>query len=123
MADVTNLVIGATTVGANYEKFFNAQSDVGTERIVSATKGGGLTHADLKAVINQLTLAGGSGNGSDTNGPDAFTVNAMGTAAGAAFSSGVTTVVFFKVQGDGTPNLGAVSGVTLALVALFKPTY
>ena len=123
MADVTSVVVGATTVGANYEKFFNAQSDVGTERIISATKGGGLTHADLKAVLAQLTLAGGSGNGSDTNGPDAFTVNAMGTANGAAFSSGVTTVVFFKVQGDGTPNIGAVSGVTLATVAVFKPTY
>ena len=123
MADVTSVVVGATTVGANFEKFFNSQSDVGTERIISATKGGGLAHADLKAVLAQLTLAAGSGNGSDTNGPDAFTVTAMGTAAGTAFSSGVTTVVFFKVQGDGTPNIGAVSGVTLATVAVFKPTY
>lgn len=125
MADVTNLAIGSTTVGANYEKFVNSQTDVGRELIISVTKSGGgnLTHAVLRAVLDQLTLAGGSGNGSDTNGPDAFTVSAVGTANGAAFQSGTTTVVFVKAQGTGTPNTTTVSGATLAVVATFAPTY
>ena len=125
MADVTSVVVGATTVGANYEKFFNSQSDVGTERIISVTKSGAgnVTHAVLKAVLAQLTQAAGSGNGSDTNGPDAFTIGGMGTADGSAFDSGTTTVVFLRVQGDGTPNTTTVSGATLATVAVFKPTY
>lgn len=125
MADVTSVAIGSTTVGANYEKFVNAQSGVGTERIVSVTKSGGgnVTHAVLKAVLAQLTQAAGSGNGSDTNGPDAFTIGGMGTADGSAFVSGTATVVYLRVQGDGTPNLTTVSGATLATVAVFKPTY
>lgn len=125
MADVTNLAIGSTTVGANYEKFVNSQTDVGRELIISVTKSGSgnITHAVLRAVLDQLTLAGGSGNGSDTNGPDAFTVSAVGTANGAAFQSGTTTVVFVKAQGTGTPNTTTVSGATLAVVATFAPTY
>lgn len=125
MADVTNLAIGSTTVGANYEKFVNAQSDVGRELIISVTKSGSgnVTHAVLRAVLDQLTLAGGAGTGSDTNGPDAFTVNAIGTADGSAFVSGTTTVVYIKAQGTGTPNTTSVSGATLAVVATFAPKH
>lgn len=125
MADVTSLAIGSTTVGANYEKFVNAQSDVGRELIISVTKSGSgnVTHAVLRAVLDQLTLAAGSGNGSDTNGPDAFTINAIGTADGSAFVSGTTTVVFIKAQGTGTPNTTTVSGATLAVVATFAPKH
>lgn len=120
MADVTNLAIGATTVGANYNKFSNAQSDVGRELIISASKSN-ITHADLIAVYAQLTLTGGDGTGTDIGGPDAFTLSSVGTADGSAFVSGTTDVVFFKAQGTGTPNLTEVSGVTLAVVATFAP--
>jgi hypothetical protein len=125
MADVKGVVVGSTTVGANYEKFVNAQSDVGRELIISVTKSGGgnVTHAVLQAVLNQLTLTGGDGTGTDVGGPDAFTVNAIGTANGAAFESGTTTVVLIKAQGTGTPNLGSISGATLATVATFAPTH
>lgn len=123
MADVTNLVIGSTTVGANYEKFSRAQSDVGRELIISVTKSGAgnLTHDVLKAVYAQLTLAGGDGTGSDQNGPDAFTLSSIGTAAGSEFVSGTTTVVFMKAQGTGTPNTTTVDGATIAVVATFEP--
>lgn len=123
MADVTSLAIGSTTVGANYEKFSKAQSDVGRELIISVTKSGSgnITDAVLKAVMAQLTLAGGDGTGSDQGGPDAFTVNAIGTANGAEFESGTTTVVYLKAQGTGTPNTTSVSGATLAVVATFEP--
>lgn len=120
MADVTNLVIGNTTVGANYNKFSNAQSDVGRELIISASKTN-ITDADLRAVYAQLTLAGGDGSGTDADGPDAFTLSSVGTADGSAFVSGTTDVVYFKAQGTGTPNLTTVSGVTLAVVAVFAP--
>jgi hypothetical protein len=120
MADVTGLVVGTTTVGANYNKFSNAQSDVGRELIISASKTN-IVHADLAAVYAQLTLSGGDGTGTDINGPDAFTLSAVGTADGSDFVSGTTDVVFFKAQGTGTPNLTSVSGVTLAVVATFAP--
>lgn len=120
MADVTNLVIGNTTVGANYNKFSNAQSDVGRELIISASKTN-MTDADLRAVYAQLTLAGGDGSGADANGPDAFTLSSVGTADGSAFESGVTDVVYLKAQGTGTPNTTTVSGVALAVVAVFAP--
>jgi hypothetical protein len=124
MPDVRDLVIGTTTVGANYEKFVKAQSDVGKEIIISATKAGGLEHDDLLAVYNQLTLAGGTPgyNAPDLDGPDAFTLSSVGLAtAGSTFVSGTTTTVFFKAQGTGTPLLTDVSGVTLAVVAVFEP--
>lgn len=120
MADVTNLAVGATTVGANYNKFSNAQSDVGRELIISASKTN-ITHDDLLAVYRQLTQAGGDGTGSDTGGPDAFTLSSVGTADGSAFVSGTTDVVYLKAQGTGTPKLTEVSGVTLAIVAVFAP--
>lgn len=123
MADVTDLVIGATTVGANYNKFSKAQSDVGRELIISVTKSGSgnITHDVLKAVYAQLTLTGGDGSGTDTDGPDAFTLSSIGTADGSAFESGTTTVVFLKAQGTGTPDTTTVSGATIAVVATFEP--
>lgn len=120
MADVTNLAVGATTVGANYNKFSNAQSDVGRELIISASKTN-MVHDDLLAVYRQLTQAGGDGTGSDIGGPDAFTLSSVGTADGSAFVSGTTDVVYLKAQGTGTPKLTTVSGVTLAVVAVFAP--
>jgi hypothetical protein len=130
MADVLNRVetvsnTGATiaTFGANNYKHTINQADVGRELIISVTKSGSgnITEAVLAAVRNQLTLAGGDRSGTDTNGPDAFTVAAVGTATGAAFASGTTTVVFLRVQGTGTPNLTEVEGATLAKVAEFVP--
>ena len=114
MADIIS------TLGVNYNKFSNATSDAGRTLIVSASKTD-ITHADLLAVQSQLTLAGGSGAGTDTNGPDAFTIAGVGTADGSAFVSGTTDVVYLRVQGTGTPNLTTVSGVTLAKVCEFAP--
>jgi hypothetical protein len=130
MADVLNRVetvsnSGATiaTFGANNYKHVINQADVGRELIISVTKSGSgnITNDVLAAVRNQLTLAGGDRSGTDTNGPDAFTVAAVGTATGVAFVSGTTTVVFLRVQGTGTPNLAEVEGATLAKVAEFVP--
>jgi hypothetical protein len=118
MADLTQ-----TTLAANYNNFGISTSDAGRTLIVSVTKSGSgnVTHAVLRAVQAQLTLSGGSGNGTDQDGPDAFTIAGVGTATGAAFVSGTTTVVYLRVQGTGTPNLAEVEGATLAKVCEFTP--
>jgi hypothetical protein len=110
----------AAVLGANYGKHSINQADVGRELVISASKTD-MTNAELTAVRDQLTLAGGDGTGSDVNGPDAFTIAAIGTVDGTPFVSGGTDAVFMRVQGTGTPNLTTVGGVALAVVAVFAP--
>jgi hypothetical protein len=73
---------------------------------------GDATEAELSTVLRALGQAGGSGNGSDTNGPDAFTVAAVSGTIG-------TDPVYVALQGTGTPNTIPVTGFTLAVVATF----
>jgi hypothetical protein len=80
-----------------------------------------MTDAELAAARAQLTLAGGDGTGTDQGGPDAFTVAAIGTANGTAFVSGTTDVVYFRLQGTGTPNTTTLGDTTFAVVAVFTP--
>jgi hypothetical protein len=109
-----------TNVGVNFNKFAISTSDAGRTLIVSASKTD-ITNAELAAAIAQLTLAGGDGTGTDTGGPDAFTIAGVGTATGVAFVSGTTDVVYLRVQGTGTPNLTTIGGVVLAKVCEFAP--
>ena len=113
----------AIDIAANYQKFVKAQSDVGRELIISVTKdgSGNLTDAILLKVYAQLTLAGGDGTGDAQDGPDAFTLSAIGTADGSAFVSGTTTVVYMKAQGTGTPKTTDVDGASIDVVATFEP--
>jgi hypothetical protein len=127
MADVLSRVetvsnTGATvaTFGANFGKHVINQADVGRELIVSVSNTD-MTDAELTAARNQLTLAGGDRTGTDQNGPDAFTVAAVGTADGTAFVSGTTDVVYFRLQGTGTPNTTTLGDTTFAVVAVFAP--
>ena len=127
MADVTSRVetytnAGGTgaTFGANFGKHSINQADVGRELIVSASNTD-MTDAELAAARAQLTLAGGDGTGTDQGGPDAFTVAAIGTANGTAFVSGTTDVVYFRLQGTGTPNTTTLGDTTFAVVAVFTP--
>ena len=119
-------VAGAVQLAANFQKHFISQSDAGSEIVVSATKGGGLTEADMLAVTRQLTL-GTATPPNDRNGPDAFTIAAVGTADGTDLvlsGEGQDTVAYFRIQGTGgVPNLTEVSGVTLAAVAYFRPRF
>ena len=113
MADITSLAVGSTTVGANFEQIVNTQGLGGRTLIVTIVKDSGdMTEAQLVTVLKALTSAGGSGNGSDTNGPDAFTV------AGVADFDG-TDPVYVALQGTGTVNTAPVSGYTVAVVADF----
>jgi hypothetical protein len=84
--------------------------------IVSVNKGtGSATEAELAAVIRALGQAGGSGSGSDTNGPDAFTVAAVSGTVG-------TDPVYLALQGTGTVSTSSgdyVADITVAVVATF----
>jgi len=117
MADVLS------TVGVNANKFVINTSDAGREQIVKISADAGITNNELLAIYRNLTVAGGSGSGDDTNGPDAFTIAAVGTAAGAAFAAGTTQVVFMRVQGTGTLSTSAVKAAAEAADAGTSTTF
>ena len=131
MADITSVYqtynnsgTGVAQADDNYGKHVINQADVGRELVVSVYKSGGLTDANLTAVRNAITLAGGSGGSLPSNTGDAFTVAAIGTADGTAFTSGTTETVYFRVQGTGTFNTtdaAGATGATVAVVAVFAP--
>jgi hypothetical protein len=129
MPDVTSVAVGATTVGANYNKFRINTSDAGRELVVRVDRAGGaaLTDALLLAAYRQLTLSAGTPayNVPDVNGPDAGTTAAVGTADGSAFVSGTTTAVFVRLQTTGTPNTADIvdgaGNVQFTTVAVFQP--
>ncbi len=123
MADVTSLAVGATTVGANYNKFVINTSDAGRELIVKFALTN-MTNANLLAFYNAITQAGGASGVLPSNTGDAFTVAGFGTANGSAFVSGTTDIVYFRVQGTGTfdtTDAAAGTGATVTVEAIFTP--
>ena len=113
MANLISSTIGSTTFGANYEQIVNTQGVSGRLLVCTIVKDAGdMTEAELVDVLQALGNAGGSGNGSDINGPDAFTV------VGIADFDG-TDPAYVMLQGTGTVNTTPVSGFTLAVVATF----
>ena len=91
----------AATFGANYGKHVINQADVGRELIVKVALDN-MTDANVTAIRNAITLAGGSAGSLPADTGDAFTVAAIGTADGSAFVSGTTDEIFMRVQGTGT---------------------
>ncbi len=123
MADVTSLAVGATTVGANYNKFVINTSDAGRELIVKFALTN-MTNANLLAFYNAITQAGGASGVLPSNTGDAFTVAGFGTANGSAFVSGTTDIVYFRVHGTGTfdtTDAAAGTGATVTVEAVFQP--
>lgn len=122
MADVTAIVVGATTVGANYEKFAISQSDAGREFILSITTATGvLTDAKLKACVNYLTTAHGSAGAGDSAG----VVASIGTADGTAYDNTADTVVFVRFQTTADFTItgvnAAATDTVVAIVAQMRP--
>ena len=130
MADVLSRVetvdnAGSTlaTFGANFGKHVINQADVGRELIVKIALTN-MTDANVTAIRNAITQAGGAAGVLPADTGDAFTVAAIGTANGAAFSSGVTDVLFMRVQGTGTfdtTDAAAGTGATVTVEAIFTP--
>ena len=121
MADITSVFqtydntgtgISASIASANFEQIVNTQGVGGRTLVVSIVKDvGDMTEAELVTVLKAITVSGGSGNGSDTNGPDAFTV------VGIADFDG-TDPAYVMLQGTGT--LGNVpAGFTITTTATF----
>ena len=133
MPDVRDLAIGATTVGANFEKFQINTSDAGRELIVEITMNDNgsptaITTAGALAAYRQLTQAFGTGDGVAYWDPtasypgDAGTFAAFGTADGkrvvdiagelrvesfdaqGAPDGAAVTKVFVRLQTTGFPN-------------------
>ena len=136
MADVLSRVetvdnAGATvaTFGANAYKHRISQSDAGRELIVKIASDSTINDAELSAAISEITRSQGSAGTGDS----AFTVAAVGTAAGAAFVSGTTATVFLRCQVTGNLTVadiksaaeGATGGgsgtFTVSVEAIFAP--
>ena len=118
-----NAGVGVAELGDNYEKHVINQADVGRELIVKVALNN-MTNANVTAIRNAITQAGGSGGTLQANQGDAFTVAAIGTATGVPFESGVTDVVFMRVQGTGTfdaTDAAAGTGAVVTVEAVFTP--
>jgi hypothetical protein len=112
-----------TTFGANQLKHRINQADVGRELIVKVALTN-MTDANVTSIRNAITLAGGVAGSLPSNTGDAFTVAAIGTADGSAFESGVTDIIFMRVQGTGTfdtTDAAAGTGATVTVEATFAP--
>lgn len=140
MADITavyqtynNAGSGVAQADDNYGKHVINQADVGRELIVKVVSNSTINDAELKAAIAYITTAHGDGTGSDLTGDDAFTVAAVGTADGSAFTSGTTDTVFLRCQGTGTLTVASVKSAaegaagggsgtfTVSIEAVFAP--
>jgi len=118
--DNSGNAIAASQLGANNYKHVINQADVGRELIVKLA-GTNLTNDDLNSVIAYITTSHGSAGAGDS----AFVVAAVGTADGTAFETGVTDVVFLRVQGTGDLTVGTadqgIAGLTVTIEAIFTP--
>lgn len=131
MADLTNIYqtydnagSGVAQLDDNYGKHVINQADVGRELIVKIAKTN-MTDANVTAIRNAITLSGGVAGALPSNTGDAFTVAAIGTADGTAFESGVTDVLYMRVQGTGTFDTtdaaAGIGGCTVTVEAVFTP--
>ena len=121
---VSNAGSTVATFGSNALKHRINQADVGRELIVKVALSN-MTDANVTAIRNAITLAGGVAGALPSNTGDAFTVAAIGTADGSAFVSGVTDVIFMRVQGTGTFDTtdaaAGIGGATVTVEAVFTP--
>ena len=123
MADVSSYTGGMSTqFGANFGKHVINQADVGRELIVKVALSN-MTDANVTAIRNAITQAGGVAGTLPADTGDAFTVAAIGTADGSAFVSGTTDVIFMRVQGTGTfstVDAAGATGATVTVEAVFQ---
>lgn len=139
-------MINDAVISANYQKFFISQSDAGREQVIKISASAGILTSELLALTKALGNAGGDGTGTDQNGPDAFTIAAVGTATGLGFKDvsgaivtddGIDTavqVIFLRVQGTGTVDLAGLKAAaegananattfTVTVEAVFAPRF
>ena len=112
------------TFGQNVGKHVINQADVGRELIIKIALTN-MTDANVTTIRNAITQSGGVAGTLPASTGDAFTVAAIGTAAGTAFVSGTTDVLFMRVQGTGTFDTtdaaAGIGGCTVTVEAVFAP--
>jgi hypothetical protein len=113
----TNAGAAVAYATTNFEQLVNTQGLSGRFIVVSIAKGtGSATEAELVTTLKALGKAGGSGNGSDTDGPDAFTV------VGFTAATLGTDPAYAVLQGTGTLSTGSgdyVADITVSEVVTF----
>ena len=114
-----------TTVATNYLKNVRANG-LGPRTIIVKIAKTDITNAELNTIVNAITSAQGSGTPS--TGDSAFVVAGLSGAAGAAFVSGTTDVVFLALQGTGDYTVDAsdahgVTGAVTTIEAIFDQNY
>jgi hypothetical protein len=125
---VSNAGATVATFGANALKHVINQADVGRELIVKVSANAGILDTELTAAIAYINTSHGSAGTGDS----AFTVAAVGTAAGAAFVAGTTQIVFLRCQGTGDLTVASVKSAaeaadanattfTVSIEAIFTP--
>lgn len=120
-----NAGTGVAELGDNAYKHKISQSDAGREFIISVTADAAtLTEAKLTEAIQYLTRT--NYTSSNTDATSAGTIAAIGTSDGTAYNPAADTVVFVRYQSTEDFavtdfNAGDTTGVTLAVVAEFKP--
>jgi len=121
---VSNAGATVATLTTNFGKHVISQSDAGRELVIKIAKTD-MTDAEVTAIRNAITQAGGSAGTLQSNQGDAFTIAAIGTANGAAFVSGTTDVLFMRVQGTGTFDTtdaaAGIGGAVVTVEAVFQP--
>jgi hypothetical protein len=121
---VSNAGATVATLTTNAGKHVISQSDAGRELIVKIALTN-MTDANVTAIRNAITQAGGAAGTLTSNHGVAFTVAAFGTADCSAFASGVTDVLFMRVQGTGTFDTtdaaAGIGGATVTVEAVFQP--
>jgi hypothetical protein len=120
---VSNAGATVATFGVNALKHVINQADVGRELIIKIDLTN-MTDANVTSIRNAITQSGGVAGVLPASTGDAFTVAAIGTADGSAFSTGVTDILFMRVQGTGTfdtTDAAAGTGATVTVVATFAP--
>ena len=131
MADLSSLAQTVSNAGAtlsvlttNFGKHVISQSDAGRELIIKIALTN-MTDANVTTIRNAITQSGGVAGVLPASTGDAFTVAAIGTATGVAFESGVTDVLFMRVQGTGTFDTtdaaAGIGGCTVTVEAVFTP--
>jgi hypothetical protein len=84
----------STTVAANYNQP-KTNNGLGPRTLIVKIAKTDITTAELHSIITQITAGGTKGVN------DAFVVAGVATAAGTAFVSGTTDVLFIALQGTG----------------------
>jgi hypothetical protein len=132
----TNAGADGAVLGRNFEKHFINTSDAGRELVVKISADAGILESELNAALRYITRghATPAYGTPDVDGPDAFTIAAVGTANGADFTAGTTTVVFVRAQGTGVLNAAGVKAAaeaadangttfTVTTEAVFQPRF